>query len=163
MARRVFYSFHYDADNWRVSQIRNIGLIEGNRPATDNDWEVVKRRGDTAIKKWIDSQLDERSCTVVLIGTNTAGRKWINYEIKSTWNQGKGLVGIHIHGLLDKNGQSSQKGSNPFSGFTISNNKKSQLSSIVKCYDPAGYKSTDIYASISANISGWIEEAIRIR
>ena len=25
MTRRVFYSFHYDADNWRAAMVRNIG------------------------------------------------------------------------------------------------------------------------------------------
>ena len=38
MARRVFYSFHYSPDNWRAAMVRNIGSIEGNRPATDNGW-----------------------------------------------------------------------------------------------------------------------------
>ena len=27
--RRVFYSFHYKPDNWRVATVRNIGSIEG--------------------------------------------------------------------------------------------------------------------------------------
>lgn len=29
MARRVFTSFHYVPDNWRASQVRNMGKIEG--------------------------------------------------------------------------------------------------------------------------------------
>ena len=81
MTRRIFYSFQYKPDNWRVSKIRNIGAIEGNKPATDNDWETVTGRGDAAIEKWIKDQMSGRSCAVVLIGQNTAGRKWINYEI----------------------------------------------------------------------------------
>ena len=93
--RRAFYSFHYTPDNWRASQVRNIGVIEGNRPATDNDWEVVKRGGDTAIARWIRDQMKGKSCTIVLVGTNTAGRKWINYEISESWNQRMGIVGIH--------------------------------------------------------------------
>ena len=32
--RRVFYSFYYKEDSWRASQVRNIGVVEGNRPAT---------------------------------------------------------------------------------------------------------------------------------
>ncbi len=53
MTRRVFYSFHYKPDVMRVSQVRNIGALEANRPATDNDWETVKSGKDPAIKKWI--------------------------------------------------------------------------------------------------------------
>ena len=45
MTRRAFYSFHYSLDNWRASQIRNMGIIEGNKPVTDNDWEKVKKKG----------------------------------------------------------------------------------------------------------------------
>ena len=72
MARRVFYSFHYKPDNWRAAMVRNIGCIEGNKPATDNDWETVKKGGDAAIRKWIADQMKHRSCTVVLAGTSTA-------------------------------------------------------------------------------------------
>ena len=66
MARRVFYSFHYDRDNWRVATVRKIGAVEGNSPAKDNDWETVKKGGDAAIKRWIGNQMDRRTCTVVL-------------------------------------------------------------------------------------------------
>lgn len=84
----MFYSFHYVPDNWRVSQVRYIGAVEGNKPASDNDWQAVKKGADRAIQKWIDDQLIGRSCTVVLIGKETANRKWIDYEIeklKSSW------------------------------------------------------------------------------
>ena len=63
MARRAFYSFHYKPDATRASQVRNIGVVEGSRPATDNDWETVTGGGDAAIKKWIASQMSGRSCT----------------------------------------------------------------------------------------------------
>jgi hypothetical protein len=53
MARRVRYSFHYDADNWRASQVRNTGVVDGNRPASDNDWETVKHGGDPARLAWL--------------------------------------------------------------------------------------------------------------
>ncbi|HBS44085.1 MAG TPA: hypothetical protein DEA91_05740, partial [Paenibacillus sp.] len=96
MARKAFYSFHYKPDNWRASQVRNIGAIEGNSSISDNDWEEVEKGGDKAIQDWIDKQLKGRSCTIVLIGEKTAGRKWIKYEIKKSWNQSKGVLGIYI-------------------------------------------------------------------
>ena len=100
MARKVFFSFHYKPDNWRASQVRNAGMVEGNASVSDNDWETITSGGDAAIQRWIDGQLYGKSCAVVLIGTATAGRKWINYEIEAAWNSGKGLVGIHIHCAL---------------------------------------------------------------
>ena len=101
MGRRVFYSFHYELDNWRASIVRNIGSIEGNRPATDNDWETVKKGGDKAIENWIAGQMSARTCTIVLAGSNTANRKWINHEIVQSWNKGLGVLVIHIHNLKD--------------------------------------------------------------
>ncbi|NNM70527.1 MAG: TIR domain-containing protein [Gallionella sp.] len=162
MARRVFYSFHYVPDNWRASQVRNIGAVEGNKPASDNDWETVKKGGDSAIQKWIDDQLSGRSCTVVLIGKETANRKWIDYEIEKSWNAIKGVLGVHIHNLKDVTGRKTTKGDNPFSGFTVGADKK-RLSSIVKTYDPPYSDSKDVYDHISTNLSAWIEEAVKIR
>lgn len=162
MPRRVFYSFHYLPDAWRASQVRNIGVVEGNKPASDNDWEAIKKRGDAAIQKWIDDQLDGRGCSVVLIGAGTAGRKWINYEIKKSWDDKKGLLGIYVHRLKDAGSEQSTKGKNPFDGFTI-NNGKTNLSSVVKAYDPPYVDSKDAYDYISRNLSEWIEEAIKIR
>ena len=160
--RSVFYSFHYVPDNWRASQVRQMGLVEGNQPARDNDWEQVTRGGDKAIQSWIDGQLKGRSCTIVLIGAETAGRKWINYEIEKSWNDGKGVLGIHIHNLLNSQGQSSCKGSNPFQTFTMQKDN-AKLSGIVKTYDVQSTDSKAVYNTIKTNISSWIEEAIRIR
>jgi len=162
MARKVFYSFHYIPDNWRASQLRNIGEIEGNTPTSDNDWETVKKGGETAIQKWIDDQLSGRSCAIVLIGSETAGRKWIKYEIEKAWNEGKGLVGIHIHKLKNSSSLQSTKGSNPFETFTMKRDN-AKLSTIVKTYDPVGLDSSAAYAHIKANLSFWVEEAIKIR
>ncbi|MEJ5316219.1 MAG: TIR domain-containing protein [Tenuifilum sp.] len=162
MTRRVFYSFHYKPDNWRASQVRNIGKVEGNKPASDNDWETVTKGGDKAIQKWIDDQLNGRSCTIVLIGENTAGRKWIKYEIEKSWNDGKGLLGIYIHNLKNSAGEQSNKGKNPFDDFTMQRDNK-KLSSIVKTYDPPYTTSKNVYDYISEHIEDWIETAIQIR
>lgn len=162
MARRVFYSFHYKPDNWRAGEVRNIGVIDGNRPATDNDWEDVKKGGEKAIKKWISDQMNGRSCTVVLIGTNTAGRKWINYEIVKSWNDGMGVVGIYIHGLRNSDRKVSTKGKNPFDFIDYGDTGK-KLSSIVKCYNPAGSNSQARYNWITKHLANAVEEAISIR
>lgn len=160
MARKSFFSFHYVPDNWRASQVRNIGALEGNVPVSDNDWEKVTKGGDAAIKKWIDDQMTGRSCVVVLIGTNTAGRKWINYEIKKAWEDGKGVVGVYIHGLKDKDEKQSTKGANPFLGITASG---VALGSIVIAHDPPYSTSTYVYDHIKQNLAKWVEDAIALR
>lgn len=160
--RRVFYSFHYEPDNWRAGQVRNIGAIEGNQPARDNDWEAVKRGGDAAIKRWIADQMSGRSCTVVLVGAATANRQWINHEIIESWRLGMGIVGIRIHGLQDRWQRTTIAGANPFDSLTF-RNTGAQLSSTVKCYSPTGTTSQERYGWIRDNLSVAVEEAIRIR
>lgn len=161
MTRRAFYSFHYIPDNWRASQIRNMGVIDGNKPATDNDWEAIKKKGDVAIKKWIDGQLSGKTVAIVLIGSKTAGRKWIEYEIKKAWEDGKGLLGIYVHSLKDKDGNQSTKGGNPFSAYKIGDNLN--MADIVKAYDPPYTTSKKVYDHIKNNLADWIEKAIETR
>jgi hypothetical protein len=160
MARKCFYSFHYKPDNWRASKVRNIGVIEGNQPVSDNEWESITKGGDAAIKKWIDGQVSGKSCAIVLIGANTAGRKWINYEIEKAWDDKKGLLGIHIHNIADVNDKQAAKGANPFTGYKVGDKP---LSSIVKAYDPPRTTSSGVYGYIADNILDWVEEAVAIR
>ncbi|MDD2935474.1 MAG: TIR domain-containing protein [Candidatus Pacebacteria bacterium] len=159
--RQVFYSFHYKPDAWRASQVRNIGAIEGNKPAPDNDWETITKSGDDAIKKWINEQMKYRSCTIVLVGKETANRKWINYEIVKSWNDGMGVAGIYIHGLKNSQGYITEKGINPFDYITFKDGKK--MSEVVKCYNPTGNDSKERYDWISKYISAIAEESVQIR
>src|SRR6185436_8311043 len=146
MARRVFYSFHYIPDCSRAAQVRNMGVLDGNPPASDNDWEAIKRGGDSAIQKWIDGQLDGKSCALVLIGANTAGRKWIKYEIQTAWKNEKGVVGVYVHNLKDLDQKQSTQGRNPFDDFTVGG---TEMSSIVKAYNPPHSDSKEVYAYIN--------------
>lgn len=157
--RQIFYSFHFNNDVMRVQQVRNMGVIEGNEPTSPNNWEELKRKGDKSIEKWVDDNMKYRSCVVVLIGSDTASRKWVDYEIEKAWNDGKGVVGIHINNLKCPNNGVSSKGKNPFETFTLKNGTV-KLSSVVQCYTPKSY---DAYNDIKDNIDDWIEEAIIIR
>lgn len=164
MARKCFYSFHYEKDNWRVSQIRNIGAVEGNKAAQDNDWESIKKGGDKKIKEWIDGQMEGKTCSIILAGSDTANRKWINYEIEQSWKNGKGVVVIFIHNLKDKDGKQSSKGSNPLYYVSIKvDQEDKKLSTIAKAYNPDETNSKKVYEYIENNIESWIEEAINIR
>ena len=162
MARNCFYSFHYKPDNARASQVRNIGVIEGNPPISDHDWESVTKGGDDAIKRWIAGQMKGKTCAIVLVGTGTANRKWINHEIIKAWDDGLGVVGVRIHGLKNLDGQTSNKGDNPFDYIGYGSTGK-KLSSIVKCYDPGGTSSKERYDWISTHLANAVEEAIKIR
>ena len=162
MARRVFFSFHYGEDIWRVNQIRHVGVPRDWEALPFLDaasWEAVKRKGEAAVTSWIARQLDGTGVTVVLIGSQTADRKYVKYEIQESHRRGNGLLGIYIHGLKNQSQQTSFRGRNPFDGFTVQTQgwlgpTTTRLSSIYPTYDWVlnnGYQ----------NIGGWIEEAAR--
>lgn len=163
--RKVFYSFHFDNDVMRVQQIRQIGVIEGDEPVSKNDWETLKNKGNDAVEKWIDDHMKGKSCVIVLIGKDTAGRPWVEYEIIKAWNDSKAILGIYIHNIncaaevrAGRTGACAQ-GANPFDGITFKEGGK-KLSSVVQCYNP---KSWDAYNDIAENIDAWIESAIKAR
>lgn len=116
MARRVFFSFHYQNDVWRANQIRNLDIVVGQAAAGFQDaslWEATKLKGDDALKKLINDGLSGTTVTVVLIGEKTAQRKWIKYEIAQSIARGNGLLGVFIHNRKDQNGNTSARGAIP--------------------------------------------------
>lgn len=116
MARKVFFSFHYERDLWRVNVVRNSGMVEGVAAAGFNDqslWEETKKRGDDAIKRLIDRGLNGTSVTVVLIGAETFRRKYVSYEIEKTVALRNGLLGVRIHNIKDRNGLTDSAGPVP--------------------------------------------------
>ncbi|WP_435656826.1 TIR domain-containing protein [Brucella pituitosa] len=158
MTKKCFLSFHYEPDNWRVSQVRQIGAIEEQPLLDSNKWEEIKKKGDDAIEKWIDENMKGKECLIVLVGEKTAGRRWVKHEIKKAWRDGLGVLAIHIHNLKDSNGKQSSKGSDPFAGLTVDGK-----AIIGKVYDPPYLTSTYVYDHIKANIEAWVSEAVKAR
>lgn len=155
MARRVFLSFDYERDNWRVQQIKAIGAIEGQPLLAANRWEEVKAAGDGAIRKWIDRNMENRSCVIVLIGSRTSQRPWVRYEIQRALETGRGLLGVRVHKLNDRDGMGAPEGADPFA--------TEALTSASILVNPAGRTGPEAYASIRNNINDWIERAIEKR
>jgi len=162
MTHRVFFSFYHKEDALRTFDLRHIDVIEGNHAASDSAWEAVIRGRERAIQKWIDDEMEGRDCAIVLIGAETAGRKWINYEIKKAWADHKGLLGIYVHNLADGHGLTGAKGANPFAKWTIGADKK-PLTDLVMTYDPVGADSKQVQKYIADNIAGWVDAAVKAR
>jgi hypothetical protein len=156
MARRVYFSFHYDRDIIRVSQIRNSGTFsEGDsQPFLDKaEWEKIKKKGDNEIIKWINEQMDGTSVLILCIGSETNDRKWVRHEIKKAFQENRGIVGIYIHKQKNFNHKTDTKGINPLDTiYYIENKKEIYLSSIYSTYDWVDDKGHQ-------NIQKWIEEA----
>ena len=116
MARKVFFSFHYERDIWRTNVVRNSGVVEGSAAAGFYDaslWEETKKKGDDAVKTLINSGLIGTSVTVVLIGAETSQRKFVEYEIAQSIARGNGLLGIYISGIKDQKGNTDFQGTAP--------------------------------------------------
>lgn len=155
--RQVFYSFHYANDAFRAQQIRNMGVIEGNSPCSPNEWESIKTQGNAAVERWIDANMQYRSCVVVLVGSETAFRPWIDYEIRKAWNEKRGLFGIYVHNLNCPRQGYCHQGRNPFANIMLNNGQS--LANRVSCHDPG----PDAYNVIRRMMGTWIETAIRTK
>jgi hypothetical protein len=155
MARQTFFSFRYKNDNWRAGIVRNSYVTQDRKASGFFDsakWEEVKKKKDSEIEKWIDEQLKGTSVTVVLIGSDTYGKKWIDYEIKASHIKGNGMLGIYVHQLKDSNQKTSTKGKNPFDKWTFKNKDDKVITYPVYDYvDDDGYK----------NMGDWIEDAAK--
>lgn len=159
MSRRVFFSFHYENDVWRANIVRNSWVTKPDTEAAGfvdaADFEEVKRGGDTAIKRWIDKQLEGTSVTVVLIGSDTSNREYVKYELQKSYSKGNGMLGIYIHQLKDRNGNTSSKGSNMFGEIgKDSSGNPVYFSSDYPCYD---WVDNNGYS----NLGSWIEAAAK--
>jgi antiphage defense system Thoeris ThsB-like protein len=116
MARRVFFSFHFEKDIWRANQIRNANVVAGPDVAgffDHSEYEDAKKKGDEAVRRLILRHLDNTSVTVVLIGAETGSRRWVRFEIDQSIARKNGLLGIYIHNLKDQNGQTTARGPKP--------------------------------------------------
>ncbi|MCX2683396.1 TIR domain-containing protein [Campylobacter sp. MIT 21-1685] len=140
--KKVFFSFHYDLDNWRVQQIRNMGVVENEKICNPNDWEQTRKKDEQNIKNWIDKQMKDCDCVIVLIGERTHTRKWVEYEVKRAKELGIPIFGIFIHNLKDNEGKTTKKGENRFK---------------IPYYEP---KPNNAYQDISNNLESWINKTI---
>jgi hypothetical protein len=153
MARSVFFSFHYQRDIWRVNIVRNHFVTRGGYNQSgywDHSlWEEAKKDGELALKRLINKGLQDTSVTVVLIGAETAQRRWVNYEIEKSHERGNGMLGIYIHNIPNLEKQKDNRGANPFDNFTIE-----KMSAIYPTYD---WVANDGYN----NFSTWVENAAK--
>ncbi len=160
MARKVFYSFHYDNDIMRVMTVRNRWVTQGGQLASKiidrAEFENLKRQGEVSVKKWIDSQLEGTSVTVVLLGSETLKRPFVQYEICKSIERGNGIIGVHINNIKDaRTQQISQKGNiHEVIGY-YNNNVPAYFDKICdKIYD---YVYDDGYS----NLGVWVEKAAK--
>ncbi|EPE98430.1 TIR domain-containing protein [Rhizobium grahamii] len=158
MARKVFFSFHYQRDVMRVMQVRNSWVVRSKGEATPfydkAEFEQVKKKAG-GIERWIEEQMNGTSVTVVLYGRETFDRPWVLHEIRRSYELGKGLIAIAIHNVKDPRNGTDYAGKNPLSYFTTTRNGvKFDLSQLYPSYD---WVNNDGYT----NLPAWIESAAK--
>ncbi|GAA0455696.1 TIR domain-containing protein [Alkalibacillus silvisoli] len=119
MAKRVFFSFHYqDVIDFRANVVRNHWFTKpGREDAGFFDaslWEDAKKQGDPSIKRLINDGIQNTSATVVLVGSQTYNRRWVRYEIIKSLQKGNRLIAIHINSIKGRDGCVKVSGPNPF-------------------------------------------------
>jgi hypothetical protein len=159
MARKTFFSFHYKNDVIRANHVRKSNVTKDSIEAAgfvdSVDFEEVQKKGDAAVKKWIDQQLSGTSVSIVLIGSQTNTRDYVKYELQKSYEKGNGLLGIYIHKCKDFEGKTDMKGSNHFGEIgKDANGNPVYFSSKYPCYD---WIDDDGYN----NLGDWIEAAAK--
>ena len=157
MARRVFFSFHYDNDINRSMIVRNSWVTQGKEAAGFIDkaeFEKMKRKGEKEVYKGIDKQLEGTSVTVVLIGAETLSRPFVQYEICKSLQRGNAVIGVYINWIRDMR--------------TLKISAKGNIHTVIGYYEdgsPAYFDNVcdGIYDYVTqdgyANMGSWIEIA----
>lgn len=154
MARRVFFSFHYERDVRRIVQIRNSWVVrpgDDAQPFYDKaEFEEAKKRAG-GIEQWIEEQLKGCSVTVVLFGAETFEREWVKHEILRSYQLGKGMLAIDIQGVKDPQKGVNVQGRNPLLHWQANNVPFTQLYKTYSWVHDGGYH----------NMPAWIEAAAK--
>lgn len=159
MARKVFFSFHYERDSQRVSQIRECNSVSQHFTRSPflskSEWESIERIGPTAIKNWIDKNMDGTSVVILCFGLKTSTRPWVKYELEKAHREKRGIVAIDLSGMRTMQNEVDAAGVNP----------------LKKAFDSAGtelfnYDTYKTYHWINdggrINIDKWVEKAAQL-
>lgn len=194
MGRNVYFSFHYqDVIDFRANVVRNSGKFrqKGDSFRDGSIWEEAQEKKVHAIKSLIRNELIGKSVTCVLIGSETYSRRWVRYEIMKSFESNKGMLGVGINWIKDKNKQTKfWPGENPFDylGLEVNSDGKTIKLFEVKDGKWVDYKDLPVIKNIhfkeryygkemtfsdlykrysynwnngSANLKDWIEEAAK--
>src|SRR5208282_6126877 len=147
MAKRVYFAFHYqDVVDFRANVVRKHNFVEGVESAGYYDhsiWEKAKSTSPSALKRLINSELENTSVTVVLIGSDTWARRWVRYEIFQSLKRGNSVFGIHINGIKGKDEKTKLSGPDPFNNLAVEFNAGGTLVKPTEWKNGAWHYSSD--------------------
>jgi hypothetical protein len=117
LARKTFFSFHYHPDISRAYVVRNSWLTRSDRDAAgffdSSVFEAKRRESEDVLKRFLKEAIDGTSVTCVLVGANTAWRRWVRYELVRSLMHGSGILAVSIHTIKGFNQSVCAAGENP--------------------------------------------------
>jgi hypothetical protein len=118
---RVYFS--HDLDEPRAEVVRRHWLSRPDREDAGFfdalTWGDATMAGPATIRRLLAGALENTSVTCVLIGPETAGRRWVRYEIVESIQRRNLLIGVHISAIPDHARRAVARGKNPFEELAI--------------------------------------------
>ena len=157
MSVRKILLCYQPKDSFRATKIKKMKNFEQSVVFAEEDWPTVANHSETEIQEWVDQQVEDSDCLVVLIGEETAKKQWMNYSIKRAYELNKGIVGIFVHRLLDEEGDPSERGDDPFHYLDLNGIKFSRF---IQRFESKHVTERYVYHDIRRNLPQLIERAL---
>lgn len=97
----VFIS-HHGKDDEKVQSLKkrlaDKGYTTCNYSVDSTKHKDGRRPKDPVIARYLRRQITWSGTFICLLGKETHSRKWVNFEIRNAYLQGKKIVGIYTHG-----------------------------------------------------------------
>ncbi len=155
--RKIFPSYHWGEDVWRVNQIVNKSHVLGAEAAgfiKNVENEQLKLASDAKVKAWIDEQAKGCSCMITFVGEKTYQRDWVKYEMELAISNNMGKLIVFLDDMKDMDGSMCKKGIDPYKYHGMYSSTPSSTSYEIKQYSYINDNGKD-------NIADWIEDACK--
>lgn len=159
MAKRVFFSFHYqDVVDFRANAVRNHWMTKVDREEAGffdvSVWEESRKQGDLALKRLINAALNNTSNTCVLVGSQTYLRPWVRYEVMKSFLRGNHLLAVHINCIKGKDQKLKDLGQNPFDYLGVTYSEDGRTGTLYEAVNGewAKYEKIDDSANFSVSV-----------
>jgi hypothetical protein len=100
----IFIS-HYGKDDHHVQglkdRLNSNGYNVRNFSIDSTKHKDGRKPSDEVVKRLLNIRIKQSSTIICLIGPDTHTRKWVNYEIRKAFAEGKRIVGVYTHGNKD--------------------------------------------------------------
>jgi hypothetical protein len=96
--RQIFVSYHHHGDQAYYDVFSYTYSTQGYNVIQDNSLRNARDSDDPEyiMQSIRDNNISGTSCTIVLCGALTHGRKYVDWELKGTLDKEHGLIGVRL-------------------------------------------------------------------